>query len=159
MAIGYDTQYVATFTIKYAPGKLTASCVPSSKHASFPSFPSSPPSTPPGTAAYSLFSWALACGTPITTIAECAQAARALGLSDTTPSNDGQGAWDPRRGHDPPYCYFERVGASWLLKFNAGTNTGRCTPTDICVCAGAGPRPLVCGCGGDSCRTAKHAPR
>ena len=34
------------------------------------------------------------CGTPITTIAACGQAASALGLTDTTPTDDGQGAWE-----------------------------------------------------------------
>ena len=55
----------------------------------------------------------------IKTFSECEAAAKQLGLSDTTATDDGQNGFD----RDPPYCYFE----SDSLKFNyGGTNTGLC---------------------------------
>ena len=64
----------------------------------------------------------------VTSLADCETAARELGLSDTTASDDGQDGVT----FDPPYCYFE----SSRLKFNSlGTNTGACTPYDQCICA------------------------
>jgi len=65
---------------------------------------------------------------PVTTLAECSQAAASLGLSDVTATDDNQ-----RNGvsYDPPYCYLE--GNS--LKFNTlGKNSGPCSSSDNCVC-------------------------
>ena len=65
--------------------------------------------------------------TPITSSAACASAAQALGLSDTTVSEDGQSGVS----FDPPYCYYE----SNSLKYNNnGTNTGACSSNDKCLC-------------------------
>ena len=64
----------------------------------------------------------------IKTFSECEAAAKQLGLSDTTATDDGQNGFD----RDPPYCYFE----SDSLKFNyGGTNTGLCgSNNDKCLC-------------------------
>lgn len=68
------------------------------------------------------------CVHPITRIRDCSAAATALGLSDANASADGQSG----APHDPPYCYVE----NGLLKFNSGgSNTGRCTSKDLCLCA------------------------
>ena len=62
----------------------------------------------------------------VKSMSECETAARALGLSDQTVTNDGElGA-----SYDPPYCYFE--GGS--LKYNPGLNTGGCSEIDVCIC-------------------------
>ena len=69
------------------------------------------------------------CATAITTISDCNAAAAAMSMPDTSASDDAQTgvSWDP------PYCYFE----SNELKFNAGgSNTGICTASDQCLCAG-----------------------
>ena len=72
----------------------------------------------------------------ITTMEECEEAARQLGLTDVTVEDDENKAWR----FDPPYCYFEYDGANnnWAgrgtLKFNRdGTNTGPCTCEDQCL--------------------------
>ena len=57
---------------------------------------------------------------------ECADAAKFLGLSDTSVSDDYQNGVS----YDPPYCYFE--GGS--LKFNQGNNYGSCSSSDMCLC-------------------------
>ena len=64
----------------------------------------------------------------IKTFSECEAAAKQLGLSDMTATDDGQNGFD----RDPPYCYFE----SDTLKFNyGGTNTGLCgSNNDKCLC-------------------------
>ena len=63
----------------------------------------------------------------VNSLSECSAAAVALGLSDTTASDDYQAGVT----YDPPYCYFE--GGS--LKFNVnGLNTGSCSTSDKCVC-------------------------
>ena len=57
----------------------------------------------------------------------CEEAARQLGISDTSSEDDGQNGVS----HDPPFCYYE--GGN--LKFNHfGTNTGTCTSSDKCLC-------------------------
>ena len=70
----------------------------------------------------------------ITNIRECAAAAKALGLLDTTAEDDNL----RNDGSHPPYCYI----GSWTsgtfnpntLKFNSwGSNTGECTK-HRCVC-------------------------
>ena len=67
------------------------------------------------------------CDVYITSMAECSQAGKALGFSDTSASNDGQ-SFAPR---DPKGCYYE--GNS--LKLNQrGTNTGLCTSSVQCLC-------------------------
>ena len=64
----------------------------------------------------------------VTSKAECEEAARQLGLSDTTADDDGQDGVN----YDPPFCYFE----SGSLKFNSlATNTGPCTTSDQCICS------------------------
>ena len=63
----------------------------------------------------------------ITSLSECSDAAAALKLSDTIAKDDGIS------GHssDPPYCYLEDN----ILKFNSdGTNTGKCSAKDTCIC-------------------------
>jgi len=75
--------------------------------------------------------------TKITTAAQCAEAATALKgsytwLTDLTVSADNQASV----GYDPIGCYYEGTN----LKFNSragkvGTNTGRCTTYDKCLCA------------------------
>ena len=69
---------------------------------------------------------------PIMNIADCGSAATALGLSDTSPTYDGQTATSMWAAYDPPWCYFE----GGHLKFNAGgSNTGVCkSNTDQCLC-------------------------
>ena len=63
----------------------------------------------------------------IRTTAGCEAAARELGLSDTSVSDDYQNGAE----YDPPFCYFEEG----RLMFNIReTNTGPCTTTDICLC-------------------------
>jgi len=59
----------------------------------------------------------------------CASAACKLGLSWAGDKAKDDGHTSARK-HDPPYCYFENK----KLKFNAGTNTGRCGGYDTCVC-------------------------
>ena len=67
------------------------------------------------------------CNLYITSMAECSQAAKALGFSDTSASDDGQN----NVSYDPKGCYYE--GSS--LKLNSrGTNTGSCTSSDQCLC-------------------------
>jgi len=86
-----------------------------------------PVPTPPTPALYELRVTGK-CGVEIIDMAECGTAAGHLGLSDVTPSDDGQNGV----GYDPPFCYLE--GGS--LKFNsAGTNTGQCTSSDQCLCS------------------------
>lgn len=63
---------------------------------------------------------------------ECEAAARQLGFSNTSVTDDGQSGVS----HDPPYCYYE--GGS--LKFNSdGENTGSCSSTDKCFCIAPNP--------------------
>eukprot|EP00930_Biecheleria_cincta_P020632 TRINITY_DN15478_c0_g1_i1.p1 TRINITY_DN15478_c0_g1~~TRINITY_DN15478_c0_g1_i1.p1 ORF type:complete len:127 (-),score=9.30 TRINITY_DN15478_c0_g1_i1:73-453(-) len=67
------------------------------------------------------------CTSPITSMSDCVAAAQALGMSDTSASDDGESG----ASYDPPYCYFE--GSS--LKFNSGGNTGSCgSNSDTCIC-------------------------
>ena len=63
----------------------------------------------------------------ITTSADCATAARALGVKDTTVEDDRQS----KRSYDPPGCYYE----GGRLKMNRdGSNTGSCSRSDQCLC-------------------------
>ena len=73
-------------------------------------------------------------------------AAVAVGLSDTTAQEDGNGPcqdppeW-PDTGstgpcHDPPYCY---IGGGSLQINSAGTNTGPCSMHDLCLCVAITP--------------------
>ena len=67
--------------------------------------------------------------TRITSLWECSFAAEVLGLSDTTATDDNQSGVH----YDPPYCYFE----SSILQYNSnGLNTGSCSGSDKCICAG-----------------------
>eukprot|EP00936_MAST-01D_sp_MAST-1D-sp1_P000185 g185.t1 len=67
------------------------------------------------------------CTIPIKSAEACADAAVALGMSDTSVSDDNQDGVT----YDPRGCYFE----SGSLKFNSQmTNTGSCTTTDKCLC-------------------------
>lgn len=59
-------------------------------------------------------------------MAECAFAAKEIGLSDLTVANDRQNGVS----YDPPYCYFE----GRQLKFNSGSNKGACSNSDQCLC-------------------------
>lgn len=91
------------------------------------------PETTTNTIGYRLVTSGRSCNR-ITSSYECGSAARAIGLSDTTASDDGQSGVSC----DPPYCYYE--GGS--LKFNSnGTNTGACSSTDKCLCSGQGYYP------------------
>jgi len=63
------------------------------------------------------------CSTYIDSVAECSTAAKSLGLSDTSPSDDGA-------TYDPPGCYLE----AGSLKFNHGGNKGVCHKGDTCLC-------------------------
>lgn len=64
----------------------------------------------------------------IISFSECDIAAQALGLSDTSASQDGQSGGV---SYDPPFCYFEQGS----LKFNIyGANSGSCTNNDQCLC-------------------------
>ena len=63
----------------------------------------------------------------LSSLAECSAAATALGLSDTTASDDNQSGVS----HDPPYCYVE----GGTLKYNSnGLNTGDCSSSENCIC-------------------------
>jgi hypothetical protein len=71
------------------------------------------------------------CDTPIKTIEECSEAAARLELTDTHAQRDYQAG----STSDPPWCYFE----SGKLKFNNdGSNIGRCTEFDQCLCSVVG---------------------
>jgi len=77
------------------------------------------------------YTWTLqtsgTCAQAITSLSTCSQAAAALGLSDTTASNDGQTSVS----YDPKGCYYEDNS----LKYNsAQRNTGQCTTVDRCLC-------------------------
>ena len=79
-------------------------------------------------ACYKLNTWStapLGSCSRVKSMSECETAARALGLSDTTVTNDGEN-WSS----DPPYCYFE----GGALKYNPGRNTGSCSGSDVCIC-------------------------
>ena len=69
-------------------------------------------------------------GTPcqrIETKAECEQAARQLGLSDTTARE-----YNVVNDWDPPFCYYVN-GA--ILYFNSkGDSTGTCRNSHNCIC-------------------------
>ena len=67
----------------------------------------------------------------ITTLGECNDAARQLGLADTKATID-LGYFS---GSNPPYCYFNAYDDSLMFNEN-GTNTGSCNPNmyDRCVC-------------------------
>ena len=69
----------------------------------------------------------IAC-TRITDLQSCEEAARQLGLSDTTARDDDDGNVPTS---DPPYCYFE---GSELYFNEYGNNTGDCSITDQCLC-------------------------
>ena len=63
----------------------------------------------------------------ITSSTGCASAAQALGLADTTVTDDGQNGVS----YDPPFCYYE----SKALKYNShGRNPGPCSSSDKCLC-------------------------
>jgi surface protein len=92
-----------------------------------PSLPATPASAPTYTPAVHLVTSGTCNGAEITSLADCSAAAVALGLSDTTASDDGQSGVS----NDPPYCYFE--GGS--LRYNSnGGNTGSCNTDDQCLC-------------------------
>ena len=92
----------------------------------------SPLPPPPAAAAFSQPSPQAPAARPttpsITTPADCEAAAAALGLSATTAEDDGDDGYYNR----PPYCYLLYGDA---LNFNAaGTNTGSCGGTGMCIC-------------------------
>ena len=65
--------------------------------------------------------------TRVRSLSECSSAAIALGLLKNTAVDDKQS----RKRFDPPYCYVEKG----VLKFNSdGSNTGKCSARDQCVC-------------------------
>ena len=67
------------------------------------------------------------CNNYVTSMSECNRAAKVLGFSDTTSTNDYNG----HVSYDPRGCYYE--GGS--LKFNSEmTNTGSCSTSDQCLC-------------------------
>ena len=74
------------------------------------------------------------------TQSECEDAARYLGLSDTSARSSNGG------GYDPPYCFFE----NGELRFNSGgTNYGECGANtdgglDQCLCRDP-PAPTTTG--------------
>ena len=68
----------------------------------------------------------IAC-TSITSRHSCEEAARQLGLGNTTARDDDGNV----PTSDPPYCYFEDSE----LYFNEyGNNTGSCSSSDQCLC-------------------------
>jgi len=68
------------------------------------------------------------CASPITTAEDCATAAKVLGLSDKTVTDDGQHGGV---SYDPKGCYFEQGS----LKYNKHhKNTGTCNSIDNCLC-------------------------
>ena len=72
-------------------------------------------------------------GTELKSLLACSAAAAYLELPDTSASSDGQHSAYYSMNSDPPFCYFE----GGELKFNEGSNTGNCSDTDMCLCAGA----------------------
>ena len=59
----------------------------------------------------------------VTSKAKCEEAARQLGLSDTTAAEETVSDW-------PPYCYF--TSALW---FNYGNSVNECNSNDrVCIC-------------------------
>ena len=74
------------------------------------------------------------CAVYIATVSECQLAASALGLVDTTASNDGKS----NSKYDPPGCYITYnilLNKYGSLKVNmAGTNTGSCRHSPQCLC-------------------------
>lgn len=123
----------------YADGSITYGGFTICAYSGLPPTPPPPPPSippyPPGLAPPASFHTLnfANCVQPIRSMAQCAQAALQLGLSDTTPSDDGQTGVV----YDPPWCYYE--GGS--LKFNTGTNQGGCAVRDTCLCLGAAPPP------------------
>ena len=78
------------------------------------------------------------CAVYITTVSECQLAASALGLVDTTASNDGKSNSE----YDPQGCYVttKNLNKYGSPKVNiAGTNTGMCSLVDQCLCKLASP--------------------
>ena len=66
----------------------------------------------------------------VTTKAECEEAARQLGLSNTTAEEETVDDY-------PPYCYF--TGGEWevWLWFNKnGSSTSQCSSDEVCICKG-----------------------
>lgn len=114
-----------------------------------PPLPPPPPAPfPPGGwgdsgGGYLIYTGSGPCANPVGSIQECAIAAAAVSLIDTTPRNDRQGAESGRRANDPPYCYVENL----QLKWNGGTNTGDCSGSgawlgrDRCICRAPAPSP------------------
>jgi len=70
------------------------------------------------------------CEHPITTLAECEQAAAFLGWTDTSAIDDGQTG----KIYDPLGCYYE----GYSLKLNVNRNTGFCSNRRRCACKSTG---------------------
>ena len=69
----------------------------------------------------------------ITTIAECNKAASAL-KNKNLEANDN---FEHGVSRNPPYCYLVKIDkyTTWRLRFDpTGTNYGKCTIHDQCVC-------------------------
>lgn len=76
------------------------------------------------------------CAYNVMSVSQCSAAAAALGLTNTTVSNDDHIGVTP---YDPPGCYYE----DGSLKFNSvGWNTGSCSASDLCVCQDAPAAPV-----------------
>ena len=73
-------------------------------------------------------------GTEIKSLSGCSIAAKYLNLEDTNATSDGQHSEYYSMSNHPPFCYYEGNE----LKFNEGSNSGECTDSDLCLCAGSG---------------------
>ena len=73
-------------------------------------------------------------GTEIKSLSECNFAAAYLKLEDIVATSDGQNSVHYSMSSDPPFCYYEEGE----LKFNEGSNSGSCSESDLCLCAGTG---------------------
>ena len=110
-----------------------------------PTTTAAPPST-----TYIEVTWGGSCeavgAVSIQSLSVCSAAATVLELPDTSAVDDGQSGV----AHDPRGCYSE----GGEIKFNqAGTNTGRCSASNRCICAAAGHGHILVT-SGQSCEAA-----
>ena len=74
-------------------------------------------------------------GTEIKSLSGCGIAAQYLKLADTSATSDGQHSEYYSMDNHPPFCYYDQADQ---LKFNEGSNSGKCSKSDLCLCAGSG---------------------
>ena len=141
--------------LSFAPGN-TGTCTPEeqciceltppSAPPSAPSPPASPP-LPPLSPGWEKATWNYhmistgTCGSPVATVSGCEAAAIALGLSDTSPYEGYDYAYDEESGSsdEPPFCHTR--GRTKSLYFSSQWNTGDCTPREQCICESTPPSP------------------